>query len=145
MKGHIARDRLSLRRIGSILVGVCLGALVLGDSAVAWGQDKALPPGDLILARKTLMSVIARNMYPLDEMIYTGKINLQRGRGHADSIAAMMQAFPLLFPAHTNAYKAGTTDPASATFADPHVWEQFDFFYKESMAAAKYAFDASRA
>ena len=145
MERHIARGRSSRRRIGSILVGVCLGALVVGDSFVAWGQDKALPPGDVILARKTLMSVIARNMYPLDEMVYTGKINLQRGRGHADSIAAMMQAFPLLFPAHTNAWKPGTTDPASATFADPHVWDQFDFFYKESMVAAKYAFDASRA
>jgi hypothetical protein len=55
-------------------------------------------------------------------MIYTGKINLQRGRAYADSIAAMMQAFPLLFPANTNTWKAGTTDPASATFADPHVW-----------------------
>jgi cytochrome c556 len=91
------------------------------------------------------MSVIARNMYPLDEMVYTGKINLPRGRGHADSIAAMLQAFPLLFPAHTNAYKPGTADPASATFADPHIWDQFDFFYKETMTAAKYAFDASRA
>ncbi len=75
MERHIARGRSSRRRIGSILMGVCLGALVLGDSFVAWGQDKALPPGDVILARKTLMSVIARNMYPLDEMVYTGKIN----------------------------------------------------------------------
>src|SRR4051794_12151491 len=104
MKHLIACGQTSRRRISAILMGVCLGAMVLGDSLVAWGQDKALPPGDVILSRKTLMSVIARNMYPLDEMVYTGKINLLRGRGHADSIAAMMQAFPLLFPAHTNAY-----------------------------------------
>jgi hypothetical protein len=96
------------------------------------GSRQGAASGDIISARKTLMSVIARNMYPLDEMIYTGKINLPRGRGNADSIAAMLQAFPLLFPAHTNAWKAGTTDPASATFADPHVWDQFDFFYKET-------------
>ena len=87
MKHPIARGQASRRRISAILIGVCVGALVLGDGLVAWGQDKALPPGDVILARKTLMSVIARNMYPLDEMVYTGKINLQRGRGHADSIA----------------------------------------------------------
>jgi cytochrome c556 len=130
----------------SIYIAFCLTALVLGSGgSAAMAQDKALPPGDIITARKTLMSVIARNMYPLDEMIYTGKINLPRGRAYADSIAAMMQAFPLLFPAHTNSWKPGTTDPASATFADPHIWDQFDFFYKESMAASKSAFDASRA
>ncbi len=143
MKRFIALGQTSRRRVGNILLGACLGVLVLGDGMAAWGQDKALPPGDVIQARKTLMSVIARNMYPLDEMVYTGKINLPRGRGHADSIAAMLQAFPLLFPAHTNAYKPGTADPASATFADPHIWDQFDFFYKETMTAAKYAFDAS--
>ncbi len=140
-----ASSQTLLRQTRSMLLGMCLAAPLLGSGFAAWAQDKALPPGDVILARKTLMSVIARNMYPLDEMIYTGKINLPRGRGHADSIAAMLQAFPLLFPAHTNAYKPGTVDPASATFADPHIWEQLDFFYKESMAAAKYAFDASRA
>jgi hypothetical protein len=118
-----------------VLSGLCLAAVILGSGFAAWAQDKALPPGDIITARKTLMSVIARNMYPLDEMIYTGKINLPRGRGNADSIAAMLQAFPLLFPAHTNAWKPGTADPASATFADPHIWDQFDFFYKESMVA----------
>jgi cytochrome c556 len=128
-----------------VLSGLCLAAVIPGSGFAAWAQDKALPPGDIITARKTLMSVIARNMYPLDEMIYTGKINLPRGRRNADSIAAMLQAFPLLFPAHTNAWKPGTADPGSATFADPHIWDQFDFFYKESMVASKYAFDASRA
>ena len=50
-----------------MLLGMCLTALVLGSGGfVAWAQDKALPPGDVISARKTLMSVIARNMYPLD-------------------------------------------------------------------------------
>ncbi len=140
---HLSTSSQTLRRM--VLSGLCLAAVVLGSGFAAWAQDKALPPGDIISARKTLMSVIARNMYPLDEMIYTGKINLPRGRGHADSIAAMMQAFPLLFPSHTNAWKPGTTDPASATFADPHIWDQFEFFYKESMVASKYAFDASRA
>jgi cytochrome c556 len=110
----------------------------------AWGQDQVAPT-DTILARKTLMSVIARNMYPLDEMIYTGKINLPRGRANADSIAAMLQAFPLLFPSSTNSWTPNAGgDLARATFADPHIWEQFDFFYKQAQAASKYAFDASR-
>src|SRR5262245_63843494 len=97
---HILALRRTLRRrTSATLLGACLTALILGSGSAAWAQDKAPPPGDVISARKTLMSVIARNMYPLDEMVYTGKINLPRGRGHADSIAAMMQVFPLLFPA----------------------------------------------
>src|SRR6476661_11078158 len=81
-----------------VLSGLCLAAVILGSGFAAWAQDKALPPSDIITARKTLMSVIARNMYPLDEMIYTGKINISRGRANADSISAMLQAFQFLFP-----------------------------------------------
>jgi hypothetical protein len=85
-------------------------------------------PRDIIFARKTLMSVIARNMYPLDEMIYTGKINLPRGRGHADSISDMLQALQFLFPMSTNTWTPNAGgDIAFATFADPHIWEEFDF------------------
>jgi cytochrome c556 len=118
--------------------------LTLAINFPAAGQE--MPPGDVIQARKTLMSVIARNMYPLDEMIYTGKINLPRGRAAADSISAMLQAFPFLFPRSTNTWTSGASaDPARSTFADPHIWDQFDFFYKEVQAASKYALDASRA
>ena len=36
-------------------------------------------------------------------------------------------------------------DPAVDTFADPAIWKSFAFFYKESLSAAKYAYNASRA
>jgi cytochrome c556 len=130
-------------RASMVAGAVCFGAVSLG-MGFASGQE--LAPGDVILARKTLMSVIARNMYPLDEMVYTGKINLQRGRAAADSISAMLQAFPFLFPRSTNTWTPGAPgDPAHSTFADPHIWDEFDFFYKEVQAASKYALDASRA
>jgi cytochrome c556 len=130
-----------------LIAGACVTASVVGLSFAASGQDQsAAAPADVILARKTLMSVIARNMYPLDEMIYTGKINLPRGRSNADSIAAMMQAFPLLFPRSSNTWTPGQAgDLAVATFADPHIWDQYDFFLKEAKSATTYAFDASRA
>jgi cytochrome c556 len=130
---------------GTIIAGVaCLGAITAGTTLTASGQE--FPPGDVIAARKTLMSVIARNMYPLDEMIYTGKINLPRGRAAADSISAMLQAFPFLFPPSTNTWTpTAVGDPARATFADPHIWQQLEFFNKEVQASAKYAFNASRA
>jgi cytochrome c556 len=135
-----------IARLG-LAAAVCLATTVIGTSFTAWGQDKtAGAPRDIIFARKTLMSVIARNMYPLDEMIYTGKINLSRGRGHADSISAMLQAFPFLFPTSTNTWTPNVGgDIAFATFADPHIWEEFEFFSKQTQAAAKYALDASRA
>jgi len=135
------------RQRARVAAAVCIAASILGTGITAWGQDqKSFGPSDVISARKTLMSVIAKNMYPLDEMIYTGKFNLERGRNSADSIAAMLQAFPLLFPPATNTWTPNAQrDPAVDTFADPHIWEEFDFFYKQAMAAAKYAFDASRA
>jgi hypothetical protein len=34
-------------------------------------------------------------------------------------------------------------DPATDTLADAAVWENRSFFYKDAMAASKYAFDAS--
>lgn len=135
---------LSQSRVARVIGGACLAVSVMATSFAALGQETA--PADVISARKTLMSAIARNMYPLDEMVYTGKINLPRGRNNADSISAMLQAFPLLFPPSTNTWTPNAQrDPAAATFADPHIWEEFTFFSKEIQAAAKYAYDASRA
>jgi cytochrome c556 len=132
------------RRWIAAAIGCTCLASGIGTSVRAWGQEQGAP-ADIILARKTLMSVIARNMYPLDEMVYTGKVNLPRGRANTDSIAAMLQAFPFLFPRSTNTWTPGQSgDLATATFADPHIWEEFDFFTKQIQAATKYAFDASR-
>jgi len=147
MEDVMAHQRFVRSWYRSVAAAVCIAASILGTGLTAWGEDqKSFGPSDIIGARKTLMSVVARNMYPLDEMIYTGKLNLPRGRNNADSIAAMLQAFPLLFPPSTNTWTPNAPrNPAVDTFADPHLWEQFDFFYKQAMAAAKYAFDASRA
>ena len=127
--------------------GACLVAGIVGTDSSALGQDpSALAPADVISARKTLMNAIARNMYPLDEMSYTGKFNLLRGRNNADSISAMLQAFPLLFPPSTNTWVPNAPrDPAADTFTDPKLWSEYTFFYKEALAAAKYAYNASRA
>jgi cytochrome c556 len=120
---------------------------IVGSASTALAQDpSALPPADVISARKTLTNAIARNMYPLDEMSYTGRFNMPRGRNNADSISAMLQAFPLLFPPSTNTWVPNVPrDPAADTFADPKLWSEYTFFYKEAQAAAKYAYDASRA
>jgi hypothetical protein len=65
-------------------------------SATAWpqvqlalGQDQnPATPKDVIFARKTLMNSIGTNMYAIDEMLETAKIDLVTGRANAESISA---------------------------------------------------------
>jgi cytochrome c556 len=122
-------------------------AIVVGTSFMALGQDQsAATPKDVIFARKTLMVSIANNMTEIEAMIGSGKIDLAKGRAHADSISAMLMAFPHLFPPTTNTWKANAApDPATGTFTDPSLWNVYAFFYKEAQAATEYAFNASRA
>lgn len=123
-------------------------AAVAAAGTASWAQDDRAPatPTDIIFARKVLMVGIANNMYEIEGMISSGKIDLARARANADSISAMMVAFPHLFPPTTNTWAPNVPrDPAVDTFADPAIWKSFTFFYKEAQASAKYAYDASRA
>jgi cytochrome c556 len=127
--------------------GVCLAVALIGASSVVFGQDpNPASPQEVIYARKTLMNSIAANMYPIDEMVETGKIDLVTGRANAESISAMLMAFPHLFPNSTNLWHPNAArDPATDTLADAAIWESRSFFYRDAMAASKYAFEASRA
>jgi cytochrome c556 len=127
--------------------GACFAVALIGASSVAIGQDQnPATPKDVIFARKTLMSSIGTNMYVIDGMLETGKIDLVSGRANAESISAMLMAFPHLFPNSTNLWNTNAApDPATDTLADAAIWESRSFFYKDAMAASKYAFDASRA
>ena len=129
------------------ICGACVAVALIGASSVAFGQDQNPgTPKDEILARKTLMGSIGTNMYVIDGMVETGKIDLVSGRANAESISAMLMAFPHLFPNSTNQWKQNAArDPATDTLADPSIWESRSFFYRDAMAASKYAFDASRA
>ena len=128
--------------------GACLAVALIGAGSVAFAQDKnPATPNDVILARKTLMNSIGTNMYAIDQMLETGNIDPVRGRANADTISAMLIAFPHLFPNSTNLWTPNNAarNPATDTLADAAIWESRSFFYQESMAASKYAFDASRA
>jgi cytochrome c556 len=144
-------ETLSARLRNGLLVAVgaaCLSASVAGASLTASAQDDrgVTPPRDVISARKTLMVVIADNMQEIEAMLASGKTDLTRARANANSISAMLVAFPHLFPSSTNTWTPNAQrDPVSDTFTDPSLWKEFGFFYKEAQAAAKYAFDASRA
>lgn len=133
------------------LGGACLAVALIGASSTAFGQDpNPASPQEVIIARKTLMNAIGTNMYPIDEMLETGKIDLVAARANLESISAMLMAFPHLFPNSTNLWYPNAVgnaprNPATDTLADASVWESRSFFYKEAMSASKYAFDASRA
>jgi cytochrome c556 len=131
----------------SVSIGGAFLAVALTASSVVFAQDpNPASPTEVIYARKTLMNSIAANMYPIDGMLETGKIDLVTGRANAESISAMLMAFPHLFPNSTNLWFANAKrDPATDTLADAAIWESRSFFNKEALAASKYAFDASRA
>jgi cytochrome c556 len=136
-----------MSRIGLSIGGACLAVALIGASSVALSQDpNPASAKEVIFARKTLMGSIGTNMYALDGMLETGKIDLVTGRANAESISAMLMAFPHLFPPSTDQWTPNAArDPSVDTLADAAIWESRSFFYKESMAASKYAFDASRA
>jgi len=75
MEDVMAHQRFVRSLYRSVAAAVCIAASILGTGITAWGEDqKSFGPREIISARKTLMSVIAKNMYPLDEMIYTGQV-----------------------------------------------------------------------
>ena len=95
-----------MSKLGLSIGGACLAVALIGASSAVLGQDQDPgTPKDMIFARKTLMASIGSNMYPIDEMLQTGKIDLVSGRANAESVSAMLMAFPHLFPASTNPSK----------------------------------------
>ena len=134
-----------MKKIGFAVGG--MASAVVGTSFMAAAQDQsAATPADVIFARKTLMDSIATNMTEIEAMTGSGKIDLIKGRAHADSISAMLMAFPHLFPPNTNTWMANAPrEPTTGTFTDPSLWKEYAFFYKEAQVGSKYAFNASRA
>jgi len=111
-------------------------------------QNEAVPaPKDTIFARKILMGTIDMNMDEVETMLAPGgKLDETDAREHLNTISVLLLAFPHLFPAATNQWKAGADrDAALDTFASPELWSSFADFYKRASDASKIAFEASRA
>jgi cytochrome c556 len=125
-----------------------IAALAATSVCAASSQERTLPPSkDTIFARKVLMGDIDRNMDEIETMLAPeGKLDLADGREHAETISTMLMAFPHMFPASTNQWRAGADrDPATDTFASPEVWPNMADFYQRATAASKFALDAARA
>jgi cytochrome c556 len=130
-------------------VAICLAvAGMVGFVPIALGQDQSAATGkDAIVARKTVMDTLSDRMDTIEAMIASGKkIDLDAAHMEADTISVFLMAFPHLFPGSTNEWKPNVDkDPATDTFASPDVWSKFADFYRQTAAASKAAYDASRA
>jgi cytochrome c556 len=130
----------------AMLIATVLLAGLAGSAAL--GQDQsAATPADAIFARKTVMDTISTKMDVIETATSsTSKIDLAGATEQADMISVLLMAFPHMFPVATNQWKPNVDkDPGTDTFAAPEVWTKFADFYKQSAAASKLAYDASRA
>jgi cytochrome c556 len=141
-------SRKGLRAVATTARFALLAGLVFGAGGAAIGQDQGAPtPKDTIFARKILMDAIDENMNAVETAVSSGQsIDLDRAEQQADTISAMLMAFPHLFPPSTNQWKPNAErDPARDTYASPEIWNKFSDFYQQASAASKLAYNASRA
>ena len=135
----------SFRTIGGLAL---IAGLLTASAGAARCQDQsAATAADAINARKVMMDSIDDHMNAIEGAVNSGQtIDLDVAHEHADTISAMLLAFPHLFPPSTNQWKPNVDrDPARDTYASPDVWTNFADFYKQATAASKSAFTASRA
>jgi cytochrome c556 len=122
-------------------------ATVPAAGFLALAEDqRAASTEDVIFARKALKDAVCDKMANIERMIAFGRIDLDEVHAQADAISVMLLAFPHLFPPGSDQWKPDTDqDPAIATLASPELWREFPDFYRQAAAAAKTAFELSRA
>lgn len=94
-------------------------------------------PKDVILAREMLMVELEELMKPIDTYTVDKTVPEATITRNAQTIAAMLQAVPHLFPPTTNLYDPGAEQPV--TLALPKIWEEFAAFYAMALATSKTA------
>lgn len=134
--------RISIMRLALLAtVGVgtlaCTPAPSPGDSPPTTTAPGATNPLEVIAARRALMIAIEDHVRPIDTATVEDHVDPAELVAAADSIAAMLLAFPHLFPATTNLYESDAEIPV--TLALPKVWEEFPAFYAMTAAASRTA------
>jgi cytochrome c556 len=143
-----SNHRIVRPRQPALIVTACLLlAAGLGGSAALGEDQSAAAASDAIFARKTVMDSISSKMDALETATSSSKkIDLATANEQADIVSVLMMAFPHMFPAATNQWKPNVDkDPGTDTFAAPEVWTGYADFYRQSTAASKLAYNASRA
>ena len=89
---------------------------------------------EVIHARAEVMEHMELLMESIDTIQVEPVRNVDELHMHAETIAAMLQAVPHLFPPTTNIYNPN--GPDFPTLALPAIWDNFDTFYGLAMAAS---------
>ena len=146
MGGMTSNAAVRQPRLFFLFAAVATAGAVPVSAPIRGQEQNVATPADTIMARKTVMDTLSDKMDAIELMISSNKIDLKTGQDNANDISVYLMAFPLLFPAATNQWKPNVThDPIADTFAAPDVWTKFADFYRQSTAASKAAFTASRA
>jgi cytochrome c556 len=139
------------RTHSSPLMRAALAATLLTASLSARAQNqdadqRAATAQDVIFARKALKDAVCDRLSEIERGIAGNRVDVDHARVAADAIAAMLTAFPHLFPPSSNRWKPDSDEaPESATLASPDLWSDFPDFYRQATAAAQAAFELSRA
>jgi cytochrome c556 len=101
-------------------------------------------PGEVIEARRVLMTEVETLMKPVDGFIVGEPADAATLRANATAIEAMLLALPHLFPPTTNLFDADAHDPP--TTALPAIWQRFPAFqtFAESAERAAAALAAAK-
>jgi cytochrome c556 len=117
------------------LAGIALAADAAPGQGPGW--TGITNPKDVITARQELMEHIEVLMEPIDTIQVKDTNDLDKLRGNAETISAMLLAVPHLFPPTTNLYDPKA--PMPETLALPPIWKNFGSFYKLAAAASSAA------
>ena len=133
--------------IGLMLTGTLgLGGLAAAQDATPGkgpGWTGTTRPEAVIAARQALMFAIEELMRPIDTYTVDDSVDPDEVTANANTIAAMLQAVPHLFPPTTNIYDPEAEEPD--TLALPQIWVDFSSFYSLAEAATNAATTLSEA
>ena len=114
------------------------GAFALVASLAGMALAQAGTPAEAVAARQALMYQLDAELVALEIAVADGSLDAAAVPGKAANMAAMLQAFPFLFPAESNFL--AQPDSEIVTAADPRIWsepEAFSAVAAETVAAAQ--------
>jgi cytochrome c556 len=118
----------------ALAVGAMGGwALAQSPAPEGAGWTGMTEPEELIEARRVLMIEVERQMIPIDRFTVGEPADLAALKSAAETLEAMLLAFPHLFPPTTNLYDPAELEPP--TRALPEIWQDFDSFRTLAEAA----------
>lgn len=117
------------------------GAAAEPGDAVSIVQEEHgdIPEPDIVYGRQVLMTALLNLMLPIDRAAAGDSFDLGDARRRAESISAILVAFPFMFP--EGAGPEETRDNDWPSIALPAVWEENEAFHEKAEEVSEIAFD----